>query len=106
MAKNKRTGQIRKQMNEYMEYHKCCERCVKDLLLMNATDCHHIKPVGIGGAPADSPLHQSDNLVALCYNCHDWAHQATKKSAGELRKLKDEYRENLKDAVIAGSFFM
>ena len=106
MASKKRTGKIRKQINAYMDNHKCCERCVKSLMLINATDCHHIKPVGIGGAPADSPLHRDDNLVALCHYCHEWAHQATKKSAGELRKLKEDYRENLKDAVLASSFFM
>ena len=100
--KKKRTGKIRRQMDEYMEEHKCCERCVSRSLLLDATDCHHIKPVGMGGAPAESPLHSHDNLIGLCHLCHDWAHKSIKTTKEELMRHKENYKKNLREAIIAG----
>ena len=43
-----------------------CERCGSV-----AVDIHHIEPKGMGGSKTKDYI---ENLIALCRNCHDCAH--------------------------------
>lgn len=55
-----------------------CERCGK-----KAVDIHHIEPKGIGGSKTKNYI---ENLIALCRECHIYAHSNT--------KIKEELKKN------------
>ena len=84
--KKTRRGVVQKRMNKYREMHSICENCGVMLSVLT----HHIKPVGMGGAPPESQLHQEGNFVALCNDCHTRAHTDIKKSKILFQAMKHE----------------
>ncbi len=75
----------RRQSDDYLRRHTWCERCN----YRRSAHVHHIKPVGMGGAPPDSPLHSDGNKIALCRECHKWAHQNPLTAKEKLTALKN-----------------
>ena len=58
-------------------------RCIVDL--KPHSTLHHILPKSLGG------LDEEDNLVPLCYECHDRIHKSGAGLwVGYLRKLRDK----------------
>jgi len=58
-----------------------CEACQS-----RANQIHHIKYKSRGGKD------KIENLMALCFNCHEKAHQEILKES-ELQKIHNEYLE-------------
>ena len=74
----------RRQPDDYRKRHPWCERCG-----LRSLHVHHIKPVGMGGAPPDSPLHSDNNKIALCRRCHKWAHKNPRAAKKEFLLRKE-----------------
>jgi len=55
-----------------------CQECGSK----NKLECHHIKPIALGGT------NELSNLITLCHDCHSKAHPT------ELRKSAKRIREN------------
>ena len=75
----------RRQPDDYLRRHPWCERCGS-----KSVQRHHIKPVGMGGSPPDSPLHSDHNKIALCRRCHSWAHKNPKAARDEFRHRREK----------------
>ncbi len=56
-----------------------------------AVDIHHVHPKGMGGSKYADRI---DNLIAVCRNCHNDAHNhiLTKEQLTDLQKQKIEQR--------------
>jgi len=66
----------------YRQTHDTCERCYAP-----AIDVHHILFKGMGGRSRDD---RDSNLIALCRNCHEWAHGSKSRYARvELQLIKE-----------------
>lgn len=59
-------GRVRK---VYLVRNPLCEMCKKDNRIVPAVLVHHIKPLSEGGSRLNS-----NNLMALCKNCHEDIH--------------------------------
>ena len=53
---------------EYLRAHPLCERCKAEGRATEANVVHHITPLAAGGT------HASENLMALCKQCHSRIH--------------------------------
>jgi len=53
-----------------------------------AVDIHHISPKGMGGRPDKDTIR---NLIALCRECHRWAHESkiTQETMFGITKMRD-----------------
>ena len=85
----KRTGSTRRRLKEYEREHPYCELCRYVGFVRQADRVHHITPVGMGGAPPDSPLHRESNLISVCAECHQWVHHQPEEGKKICRKVKD-----------------
>ena len=92
--KKSRQGKIQNRMNAYREKHPVCEWCWRK----HSEHTHHIKAVGMGGAPENSPLHQEPNFIALCWDCHRWAETHPKEAKKEFKELKEKEFKEMKEA--------
>lgn len=79
---------VRQQVTERDDY--VCQRCQKHVTPMNEEgpnfQLHHVVPFSAGGP--DHP----DNLLTLCSNCHNDAHQRMKRIVDERPDLIDELK--------------
>ena len=53
---------------KYIKAHPLCERCLSEGRTVEAREVHHIRPLAAGGT------HASENLMALCKQCHSRIH--------------------------------
>ncbi len=89
MTTRSRKGTVQQKMNAYREAHPVCERCC----CKYSKSVHHIRGIGMGGRPKDSPLHQESNWLALCMECHAWAESHPVMARLELTVLKERMME-------------
>ena len=95
---NSRQGIVQRRMNKFRTVYPYCWRCLFMGRLKEATETHHIHPVGMGGAPDNSLLHNKDNFITLCRECHRWAQMNPGMQAGYCKMLKlqeDEYYDKV-----------
>lgn len=71
----------------YLGKHPLCEHCEKRGILRTASLVHHVKPLRQGGERLNT-----NNLVALCRQCHEAEHKRLDKGI-KLPLLKDDNRE-------------
>ena len=63
-----------------------CEKCGKP-----AVDIHHIENKGMGGSKTKDYI---ENLIALCRDCHSWAHNPnTRQKQEELKEIHQNYKK-------------
>jgi len=69
--------------NDYLKQHPQCERCGAP-----AVEVHHIVPICEGG-----DIFDTDNLMALCHECHMYFH------SHEYKILKENYTLDMFEEV-------
>jgi 5-methylcytosine-specific restriction protein A len=58
----------------YLSLNPLCNECLKQNRLTTATTVHHIKEIRQGGE-----IHNPDNLMSLCRECHEKLHKRFKQ---------------------------
>lgn len=68
--------------NSYLMEHPLCEKCLLDNKIVAAEEVHHIKPILKGENELEQReiMLDSNNLMALCRDCHKKMHNAMRKN--------------------------
>lgn len=68
--------------NSYLMEHPLCEKCLLDNKIVAAEEVHHIKPILKGENELEQRelMLDSNNLMALCRDCHHKIHNAMRKN--------------------------
>ena len=68
--------------NSYLMEHPLCERCLLDGKIVAAQEVHHIKRILEGKDELEQKeiMLDSNNLMALCRDCHKKIHNAMRKN--------------------------
>lgn len=65
----------------YLMEHPLCERCLLDDITKAAEEVHHVKPLSTANDELEMNelLLDSNNLMALCKDCHHKVHNSMRK---------------------------
>jgi len=74
------TKQWKNLRNYYIRRHPLCEVCLEHDIITPANEVHHKVPFMSGTTDEDkySLLVDEDNLLSVCYSCHDKIHRELK----------------------------
>ena len=97
MAKDKdyikliHTQRWRRLRRDILTAHPLCERCQADGYVAPATEVHHRKPVedGVNYNEKYRLMYDSDNLMALCHDCHVKIHTEMGRSGKEATRRRN-----------------
>lgn len=80
----------RKVRDLYMLNHPLCERCLAKGIVKPAQDIHHKQSPFANNKINYTKLLDSDNLQALCKECHGEIHAQKKERAADIIRQLDE----------------
>lgn len=80
--------------NEYLCANPLCERCKEQGIVTIAECVHHITPVEDGRSVEEMELlaYNRNNLMSLCFSCHEAIHKDMGKNTTEHRLERKEQR--------------
>lgn len=90
---------------DYLKQHPCCEECLRNGIVTPAVDVHHLKSPFRGGEINYDMLLDSNNLEALCKECHALEHQKEKGYVTPeqvIAQLDALFDENITDEELDG----
>ena len=75
----------------YLQQHPLCEVCLQDDKINPAVEVHHIKPISSGKDEWQMRdiAYDSNNLLALCQDCHHKIHNNERKI--KRKKSNNDY---------------
>lgn len=78
------TKQWKNLRNYYIRRNPLCEICLSKGIVKEANEVHHIQPFLDGKTDEErwKLLTDEDNLMSLCYECHDEIHRKMKNIPG------------------------
>lgn len=79
------TALWRRLRRSYLMSHPLCERCQERGIIKPAIDVHHINEISNAGSRMEAYdiAFDSNNLQALCKECHQWLHAERHKGSNK-----------------------